>query len=140
MLQEAQAIYLALHDWGITYQNPPAGGLYPQRIRMPEEVLKDKKGTCLDLAILYCACLEEVGFNPILVLIDGHAFAGFFLEENISFQNAIEYRSSVFYNTVTGGMNKIAIVECTAFVSNSNISFKQSNDIALHHISNYFDK
>lgn len=74
MLKEAQALYLALHAHGIAYQNPPASGLYTQRLRMPMEVLSDKKGTCIDLAILYCACLLEVGYNPILVIIDGHAF------------------------------------------------------------------
>lgn len=137
MLQEAQSIYLALHDWGIAYQNPPAGGLFTQRIRMPEEVLKDKKGTCLDLAILYCACLEEVGFNPILVLIDGHAFAGFFLEDKLGFPNSIEYQCGKVYNSATSGMNEIVLVECTAFTASNDISFQDAIKAGITHLKMY---
>lgn len=137
MLQEAQAIYLALHDWGIAYQNPPAGGLYTQRIRMPEEVLKDKKGTCLDLAILYCACLEEVGFNPILVIIDGHAFAGFFLEDKIGFPNSIEYQCGKVYNAATSGMNEIVLVECTVFTASHDVSFQDAVKQGVNNIKLY---
>lgn len=137
MIQEAQAIYLALHEWGIAYQNPPAGGIYTQRIRTPEEVLKDKKGTCLDLAMLYCACLAEVRFNTILVLTDKHAFAGFFLDDKINFPNAIEYRCGRFYNLASGGMNKIVLVECNAFTATYDISFQQAVDLGLSNIKNY---
>lgn len=140
MLEEAQAIYLALHDWGIVYQNPPARGFHTQRVRMPEEVLKDKKGTCLDLAILFCACLEEVGFNPILIIIDGHAFAGFFLDKNLSFSNAIEYQCGKVYNLATGGMNKIVLVECTSFTATKEQSFKQAISEGIDNIKMYDGK
>ena len=140
MLKEAQALYLALHDWGIAYQNPPAGGLFTQRIRMPEEVLRDKKGTCLDLAILYCACLEEVGFNSILVLIDGHAFAGFFLEEHSGFPNSIEYQCGKVYNAASGGMNNIVLVECVDFIATSDHSFQQAMKHGLANIRKYEGK
>lgn len=137
MLEEAQSIYLALHDSGIVYQNPPAGNLYNQRVRMPEEVLKDKKGTCLDLSILFCACLEEVGFNSILVLIDGHAFAGFFLDKGINFPNAVEYQCGKVYNYATGGMNKIVLVECTSFAASDETSFNEAMRIGLSNIKMY---
>ena len=86
MLNEIQAVYLALHESNIVYQNPPAGCSYafnddtveahPQRIRLPYEVLTDKKATCLDSSILLCSCFEELGFHSILILIEGHAFVG----------------------------------------------------------------
>jgi hypothetical protein len=104
---------------------------------MPEEVLKDKKGTCLDLALLYCACLEEVGFNSIFVVIDGHAFAGFFLEEGMGFPNAIEYQCGKVYNAATGGMNKIVLVECTAFTVSSETSFQQAMIEGVRRIKMY---
>ena len=147
MLKEAQAIYLALHNHGIMYQNPPAGGLYAevkdgieiatQRLRMPEEVLKDKKGTCLDLSILFCACLEEVGFNPILIIIDGHAFAGFFLDKEKTFTNGNEQKSGLVYNSASSGMNEIALVECTTFSADNDAPFKESMNIALDHLKMY---
>ncbi len=137
MLEEAQAIYLALHDWGIVYQNPPAGGLVTQRVRMPGEVLNDKKGTCLDLAILYCACMQEVGYNSILVLIDNHAFAGFFLDDKLNFPNAVEYQCGKVYNQATGGMDKLVLVECTMFTAAKEASFKDAMDEGLLNIKMY---
>lgn len=140
MLEEVQSIYLALHDWGIAYQNPPASSLYTQRVRMPEEVLKDKKGTCLDLAILFCACLEEVGFNSILIIIDGHAFAGFFLDNQLSFSNAIEYQCGKVFNLATGGMNKIVLIECTSFTVNKDQSLQQAINQGINNIKMYEGK
>ena len=52
-----------------------------QRVRLPHIVLEQKQGTCLDLAVLYAACLEAVGLFPLLFFIKEHAFAGCWLEE-----------------------------------------------------------
>ncbi|MCQ2743128.1 MAG: DUF4011 domain-containing protein, partial [Bacilli bacterium] len=90
MAHEIESIFFALKKANITYQNPPAGTQnFFQRVRMPEEVLLDKKGTCFDLSVLFCACLEEVGYHPIMVRVDGHAYCGVFLEEGESFPNGI---------------------------------------------------
>lgn len=45
---------------------------------LPEELLRTRMGTCLDLALLYAACLERVDLHPVLFLMEGHAFAGLF--------------------------------------------------------------
>lgn len=140
MLEEAQSIYLALHNWGIAYQNPPTGGLFTQRIRLPEEVLKDKKGTCLDLALLFCACLEEVGFHSILIIIDGHAFAGFFLHEKAGFSNAIEYQCGKVFNLASGGMHQIFLVECTMYTVFNDASFQQAIEQGMNQIKLYEGK
>lgn len=63
---------------GISYQTPsgflvnyvPAG----QDIKYPRDVLRDKAGTCVDLAILYASVCEAVGLDSYIVLIPGHAF------------------------------------------------------------------
>ena len=52
-----------------------------QKIRPAEEVLVERWGTCLDLATTYSAALEGAGLHPVIVLCDGHAFAGHLREE-----------------------------------------------------------
>lgn len=77
-----KAIYESMQDLELTYSNPPAswdikyseGG---QKIRTPEEVLQDRVGTCLDTATTFAALLENVGLQPVVVLIPGHAFVGY---------------------------------------------------------------
>ena len=62
---------------GMVYQTP-SGFLEEyapgQDIKYPRDVLRDKAGTCVDLAILYASVCEAVGLETILVLIPGHAF------------------------------------------------------------------
>jgi len=62
---------------GMAYQTP-SGFLVEyssgQDIKYPRNVLRDKSGTCVDLAILYASVCEAVGLETTLVLIPGHCF------------------------------------------------------------------
>ena len=76
---QIQAIWSALsYDLGITYVNPPPTySVSAQRLRTPGEVLSSKSGTCIDLALLLAACLEYVDVYPVVFLLQGHAFPGY---------------------------------------------------------------
>ncbi|MBP5445058.1 MAG: DUF4011 domain-containing protein [Acholeplasmatales bacterium] len=149
MLNELQAVYLALHEHGIVYQNPPAGVNYayndkeelisnPQRIRMPFEVLKDKKATCLDSSILLCSCLEELGYHTILVLIEAHAFIGVFLNGKAKLDSGISFDSNQIYSRATEGNIDLVLIESTFIDSTKNASFQDAIDVANSHLKNYF--
>ncbi len=62
---------------GMVYQTP-SGFLQEyapgQDIKYPRDTLRDKSGTCVDLAILYASVCEAVGLETILVTIPGHCF------------------------------------------------------------------
>jgi len=62
---------------GLVYQTP-SGFLQDyaagQDIKYPRDVLRDKSGTCVDLAILYASVCEAVGLETVLVTIPGHCF------------------------------------------------------------------
>ena len=56
------AIYAALQGRGIRYSEPPASFEDAgQKIRLPDRILEHRLGTCLDLAVLSAACLEQAG-------------------------------------------------------------------------------
>lgn len=46
-----------------------------QNIKFPRDVIRDKSGTCIELAALYCSMAHSVGLKPYMVLIPGHAFS-----------------------------------------------------------------
>ncbi|MFC7752037.1 DUF4011 domain-containing protein [Tsukamurella soli] len=74
----AAAVYGALVRRDIRYINPPASfEKSGQKVRTPQQVLDERFGTCIDLAVTYAACLEQAGLHPHVWVIDGHAFAGF---------------------------------------------------------------
>ena len=80
--QMAEAIYDAMRAREIRYIDPPPSFEGTgQKIRSPHEVLVDRWGTCLDLAVTYAAALELAGLHPVLALVDGHAFAGHLADE-----------------------------------------------------------
>lgn len=78
-----QSIYQALVNRKITYSNPPASWDLPggQRIRNAQQILEEKVGTCLDTAVLFASLLEASGLNPVVALIPGHAFVGYWTAE-----------------------------------------------------------
>jgi hypothetical protein len=77
--KQVQAIWYALlNTHGLSYINPPPSyGLATQRLRTPSQLLHERRGTCIDLALLLAACLEYVDIYPVLFLLRGHAFAGY---------------------------------------------------------------
>ncbi|WP_082487021.1 DUF3320 domain-containing protein [Methylobacterium sp. Leaf89] len=78
----AGAIWAALADHRLASVLPPARFEQAgQTVRGPGEVIEDRVGTCLDLSLLYAACLEQAGLNPVLVLTVGHAFVGVWLQD-----------------------------------------------------------
>ena len=48
-----------------------------QNIKYPRDVIRDKAGTCIDLAILYAAMASSLGLDAYLALVPGHCFPVF---------------------------------------------------------------
>ena len=72
-----QALYDLEVANGLAYQTP-SGFLVEyspgQDVKYPRDVLRDKSGTCVDLAILYASVCQAVGLETVLVTIPGHCF------------------------------------------------------------------
>ena len=78
----AEAVFQAVADRHLTYVEPPASFEGTgQRIRSHSQVLSEGLGTCLDLACLYAAALEQAGVHPVLAVFEGHAFTGYLTED-----------------------------------------------------------
>ncbi len=77
-----QALYELLLVNDITYQHPPAlvdtsarvDYKLVQSLKYPRDVLRDRSGTCIDLAMLYASAVHAIGLKPALALVPGHAF------------------------------------------------------------------
>ncbi|NQY81831.1 MAG: DNA helicase, partial [Alphaproteobacteria bacterium] len=77
----ASAIYSAIAQLGLDYALPPASFERDgQRIRLPSEIVSRGVATCLDTTMLFASCLEQAGLNPIIVLPEGHALVGVWLQ------------------------------------------------------------
>ena len=138
VVKELTSIYRAIHNTGnITYSNPPNSNDVIQNIRMPNVVLKTKLGTCLDLSLLFCSALLQVGLHPILILIEGHAFAGCFLHEYDSFNGYFEDKPSVVFSDATSEDKKLVLFECTTATNTSTTPFSETMKIANENLRAY---
>jgi hypothetical protein len=79
--EEAIKYLKALYDFlaanKIAYQTPPGGrvnGQFSQHVKYGRDVLQNRAGTCIDLAILFGSACEAVGLKPVLFLIPSHCF------------------------------------------------------------------
>jgi hypothetical protein len=100
--RQVEAIWATLlHDWRLSYINPPpsySGELDSQRLRVPSTVQADGAGTCIDLALLFAACLELVDIYPVVFLLKGHALPGWW--RHSSFQEEYQQMTAASYSDV----------------------------------------
>ena len=130
VLAQAAAVYGALREQNLIYAPPPASFEETgQRVRLCQTVLEQKMGTCLDLTLLYCGCLEAMGLHPLVLLLPGHCFAGVWLEE-LSFPEAVQDDGSLITKRLASGVNEIAVVECTALTAGKNMDFDKARSAA----------
>lgn len=76
---QVRAIWAALaFDFDIAYAPPPPTySVASQRLRTPSDVLRERRGTCIDLSLLLAACLEYADIDAVIFLTRGHALAGY---------------------------------------------------------------
>ncbi len=78
----AAALWSAVAAKSLTYATPPSSfEQVGQKTRRVASVLSDGLATCLDSTLLFASGIEAMGLNPVLVMTDGHCFAGVWLVE-----------------------------------------------------------
>lgn len=133
------AIYAAAFRKKIVYNNPPASyEVIGQRVRLPHTVLEQKMGTCLDLSVLYAACLEAAGLYPLLFFTKGHAFCGCHLERE-TFSDCVVDDVSAIEKRIAEGAEELLLVECTDFVDGGELDFDRALKHGKDHLLNISD-
>lgn len=81
--RQIRAVWCALaFNADIAYAPPPPTySKASQRLRTPSDILRERRGTCIDLSLLLVACLEYIDIDPVIFLLKGHAMAGFWRSE-----------------------------------------------------------
>ncbi len=92
----ASAIWSAVAGMNLSYALPPASfEQRGQKVRTPGAILEGRVGTCLDTALLFASALEQARLNPLIVLTEGHAFVGVWLQPQEFSQLIIDEAAAV---------------------------------------------
>jgi very-short-patch-repair endonuclease len=124
----AAAIWNVICGESIIYVNPPASfASTGQKVRLPQDIKNDGMAACLDLSLLFAACLENIGLNTVIALTKSHACCGFWLIEEcfplLTNDDAMDLRKRVV-------AKDLVLFETTLATSDSNITFGQTIEYA----------
>ncbi|MEI6076203.1 MAG: DUF4011 domain-containing protein [Verrucomicrobiota bacterium] len=130
--EQVAAIYKAISELGIRYMVAPASfETTGQKVRTPTEIINQRFGNCLDLALLFCACCEQVGLHPLVLMHDGHAYAGCWLEEKTLSEPAGD---DLQYIRKLAADDLLTVFECTTATSESPGTLKDAELLAVTHL------
>lgn len=77
---QAAAVFSALKQSHISYVSSIyTFGNFPgetQRIRLPRETLELSNANCIDVSVAFASAMENIGLQPVIVIVPGHAFTG----------------------------------------------------------------
>lgn len=126
VLQIMSAIYSAIQSEEIVYSSlPPSYEETGQRLRLLNTIEKEKFGNCIDISLLFAACLEAVGLNPILIIVRGHAFVGCWLQDE-KFSEVINDDKTAITKRLSKGIREMAAIEATSVCKGNNIKFSDA--------------
>ncbi len=115
VFETVRALYDAVQSLGLSYAEVPASfEKHGQKIRLPEDMLRDQMGSCLDVTVLVAACLEQMGLRPLVVLVTGHALPAVWLTEDRFPEGTVEDASRL--------RNQIALRQILPFNSSTNVT------------------
>ncbi len=86
IINQVHALWAAMEQLQLTYALPPRSWHEfgsGQRVRTPSQILSGGCATCLDSTVFLAAALAQAGFNPVVVLLPGHAFVGVMLKDDV---------------------------------------------------------
>jgi len=121
--EQARAIYRALQEKGVSYVKSSitfgSHAAWSERVRMPHESLEHVSANCIDGVVMYASLFENLGLDPVVVLVPGHAYVAVRLAENsnnyLYIDTALTGRASFEYavQTAEQGMARLAAKDVT---------------------------
>ena len=84
--KQVNAIFNAVRKYNVGFVNSSVTfgevGLLTQRVRLPRESIMGKSANCIDGTVLLASLCENIGLEPLIILIPNHAFLGVRLAPN----------------------------------------------------------
>lgn len=128
----AGAVWGAISSMKLDYALPPASfEQRGQKIRGATQIADSGLGTCMDLTLLFCSVLEQIGLNPVVVFTLGHAFAGLWLKP--------EEFSTTVVDDVTAlrkrlKLKELLLFETTLITQRPSVPFSRASEVGAEHI------
>lgn len=85
VLLQVFAIWNVLQQRGVRYSNVTTTSgkvenVYAQQVRFVDQTITSSQANCVDGSVIFASILRQIGIEPVLVLVPGHMFVGFYLK------------------------------------------------------------
>ena len=94
VVRQVYAVWCALQSRGISYSDvstsPPNKGVCSQAVRFLEESIEAGQANCVDGSVMLASILRKIGIHAYLVLVPGHCFLAFDLDDGGEEQFGLE--------------------------------------------------
>lgn len=126
------AVYDAIKQMAVSYSNPAVSFEETgQKIRFPHKIYDSKLATCLDFALLFSAVLEQCGLYPLILLHEGHAYAGCHLIEETLPQAVDDDQQAI---RKSQSLDEVVVFETTMAAAGSDAVFDNAVAAGNTHI------
>ena len=126
------ALYTVLLNKNFTYCLPPTSfEMNGQKIRLAQDILQNRVATCLDATLLFGSLFEQMGLNPVIVILKEHAFVGVWLKDTTSDDMIID---DAQYLRKRIDLNELLVFEAVGITNN--IKFSEAITLAKQKLSN----
>lgn len=135
VISQIKAIYHSLQEEKLSYiLVKPSYEERGQRIRLANEVMADRLGNCMDLTLLFAACLEYIGLHTLLVLEHGHIYLGVWLVPD-SHSRSVDDDITFLLKKSAEGVGDLMVVEATSFAQSEEVPFEEAEGLALQSLN-----
>ncbi len=124
--RQVLAIWTALQNQKIKYSSitqtasEPTQTLFSQHVRFLDESIKFAQANCVDGSVLMASILRKIGIDPVLVLIPGHCYVGYYADE--------EHKGVIYLETtLLGNEAVLKNAKVTALVESTDLFNLQSS-------------
>ena len=125
-IQLVSSMFQAVREQEISYVlSKPSGTAGYQRIRLADELLREKQANCMDMTLLFASLLEGMGLHPLVILLEEHALAGFFTGPD-SFSQPVFTDIAELHKRMARDVGSIMVFECTLARKGSAASFEDA--------------
>ncbi len=85
VLKQVYAVWTVLHEQGVSYSDisttTPSKTVVSQTVRFMDESIESQQANCVDGSVLLASILRKIGLNVHLVMVPGHCFLAFDLDQ-----------------------------------------------------------
>lgn len=109
----------------ITASSNPSQKVFSQYVRFFDDVFNNTQANCVDGSVFLASILKKIGINPILVIVPGHMYMGYYTKSDKSKLQLLE-------TTMVGNVDLSEIYEDTQYVYNLTKYYKYLSTSTLN--------